>query len=186
MPLATIGLFYATNKKTRAAQESQSAEKGTDISERQEKTFDSEIRELFRLLDSNNDRSISLQDLGKAMLFFGMTPTQQEVNDAMKQLDVNGDGRIEFQEFNTFMQQEMAKISGDNFTQKVEMIRSAFRTFDKDGNGFIDAKELRVAMQKLGETLSDQELDDMMRQADVDGDGQINYEEFVKIWCGFN
>lgn len=147
------------------------------------RSMEKEIRELFRLFDTNNDRSISTQELGKAMRFLGMSPTQQEVADAMKALDINGNGRIEFQEFFSFMQAEMAKVDDAEFTHKEEVIRSAFRTFDKDGNGFIDEKELRVAMKKLGECLSDKELEDMMRQADVDGDGKINYEEFVKIWC---
>lgn len=101
----------------------------------------------------------------------------------MKALDTNCNGRIEFQEFYVFMQAEMSKIGDADFTQKEDVIRSAFKTFDKDGNGMIDAKELRIAMKKLGECLTDQELDDMMRQADVDGDGKIDYEEFVKIWC---
>ncbi|XP_060577306.1 neo-calmodulin-like isoform X7 [Ruditapes philippinarum] len=148
-----------------------------------ERTMREEIRELFRLFDTNNDKSISAQELGKAMRFLGMSPTQQEVSDAMRTLDVNGNGRIEFQEFYAFMQQEMAKVNDENYSQREEVIRSAFRTFDKDGNGYIDAKELRVAMKKLGECLTDKELEDMMKQADVDGDGKINYEEFVKIWC---
>ncbi|XP_053382127.1 calmodulin-beta-like isoform X2 [Mercenaria mercenaria] len=151
--------------------------------ESQERTMEKEIRELFRLFDTNNDRSISAQELGKAMRFLGMSPTQQEVSYAMTTLDVNGNGRIEFQEFYSFMQAEMSKISDGDYTNKEEVIRSAFRTFDKDGNGFIEAKELRIAMKKLGESLTDKELEDMMKQADVDGDGKINYEEFVKMWC---
>lgn len=53
--------------------------------------------------------------------------------------------------------------------------------FDKDGNGFISAAELRHIMTNLGEKLTDEEVDEMIREADIDGDGQINYEEFVKV-----
>jgi hypothetical protein len=53
--------------------------------------------------------------------------------------------------------------------------------FDKDGNGFISAAELRHVMTNLGEKLTDEEVDEMIREADIDGDGQINYEEFVKM-----
>merc|ERR1712066_1220795 len=49
------------------------------------------------------------------------------------------------------------------------------------GNGFISAAELRHVMTNLGEKLTDEEVDEMIREADVDGDGQINYEEFVKM-----
>jgi EF-hand domain pair len=46
---------------------------------------------------------------------------------------------------------------------------------------FISAPELRHIMTNLGEKLSDEEVDEMIREADIDGDGQINYEEFVKM-----
>ena len=48
--------------------------------------------------------------------------------------------------------------------------------FDKDGNGYISAAELRHVMTNLGEKLTDEEVDEMIREADIDGDGQINYE----------
>ena len=51
-----------------------------------------------------------------------------------------------------------------------------FSVFDKDGNGFISAAELRHVMTNLGEKLTDEEVDEMIREADIDGDGQINYE----------
>ncbi|XP_052764541.1 calmodulin-A-like isoform X2 [Mya arenaria] len=173
----------ASNKKTNQGHGETTMDKASVCSSHDvEKSFDSEIRELFRLFDTNNDRSISVQELDKAMRFLGMSPTQQQITDAMRGLDTN-DGRIEFQEFYKFMQAEMTKMDEADFTNNEETVRSAFRTFDKDGNGYIDEKELRIAMKKLGEALTDKEMDDMMKQADVDGDGKINYEEFVKIWC---
>ena len=62
-----------------------------------------------------------------------------------------------------------------------EEIREAFRVFDKDGNGFISAAELRHVMINLGEKYTDEEVNDMIREADTDGDGQVNYEEFVTM-----
>ena len=53
--------------------------------------------------------------------------------------------------------------------------------FDKDGNGYISAAELRHVMTNLGEKLTDEEVDEMIREADIDGDGQVNYEEFVAM-----
>lgn len=61
-------------------------------------------------------------------------------------------------------------------TDSEEEIREAFRVFDKDGNGFISAAELRHVMTNLGEKLTDEEVDEMIREADIDGDGQVNYE----------
>lgn len=62
-----------------------------------------------------------------------------------------------------------------------EELREAFRIFDKEGNGFITASELRHVMMNLGEKLTEEECDEMLREADIMGDGNINYEEFVTM-----
>ena len=67
----------------------------------------------------------------------------------------------------------------DQYTE--EDIIEAFRVFDKDGNGTISAAELRHVMTNLGEKLADEEVDEMIREADVNGDGIIDYKEFTKI-----
>ena len=61
-----------------------------------------------------------------------------------------------------------------------EELVEAFRVFDRDGNGFISAAELRSVKNGLGENLTDEDVDEMIRDADIDGDGQINYEEFIE------
>ena len=66
-------------------------------------------------------------------------------------------------------------------TDSEEEIREAFKVFDRDNNGFISAAELRHVMTSIGEKLTDEEVDEMIREADIDGDGQINYEEFVRV-----
>lgn len=66
-------------------------------------------------------------------------------------------------------------------TDSEEEIREAFRVFDKDGNGFISAAELRHVMTNLGEKLTDEEVDEMIREADIDGDGQVNYEGNTRV-----
>ena len=65
-------------------------------------------------------------------------------------------------------------------TDNAELIE-AFKIFDRDGNGFISAAELRNVMTNRGGKLTDEEVDKMIREADVDGNGQINYAEFVKM-----
>jgi len=91
------------------------------------------------------------------------------------EVDQDGSGTIDFPEFLTLMSRKMLD------TDTEEEIKEAFRVFDKDGNGFISAAELRHVMTNLGEKLTDEEVDEMIREADVDGDGQINYMEFVKM-----
>ena len=57
-----------------------------------------------------------------------------------------------------------------------EDLKEAFKVFDKDNNGFISQSELRLVMVNLGEKLTDDELKEMILEADIDGDGQVNYE----------
>ncbi|KAJ8973296.1 hypothetical protein NQ317_008172 [Molorchus minor] len=69
-----------------------------------------------------------------------------------------GNGTIDFPEFLTMMARKMKD------TDSEEEIREAFRVFDKDGNGFISAAELRHVMTNLGEKLTDEEVDEMIRE----------------------
>jgi len=62
-----------------------------------------------------------------------------------------------------------------------EELLECFKVFDRDGNGVISYSELRHIMGNVWDRLPDEEFDEMCREADVDGVGQINYEEFVKM-----
>ncbi|KAI5941248.1 Calmodulin-3 [Manis javanica] len=64
-------------------------------------------------------------------------------------------------------------------TNSEEEIREALSVFDKHGNGCLGATELCHVVTNLGEKLTDQGVDDMIREADMDGDDQVNYEEFL-------
>mmetsp|Transcript_42459 Transcript_42459/g.100983 ORF Transcript_42459/g.100983 Transcript_42459/m.100983 type:complete len:80 (+) Transcript_42459:30-269(+) len=65
-------------------------------------------------------------------------------------------------------------------------IREAFQTFDRDGNGFIGASDLHNTYLAINENLTDDEVDELIRLVDHDGDGQVSYEEFRKMVLDFN
>jgi calmodulin len=78
-------------------------------------------------------------------------------------------------EFLTMMARKMKD------TDSEEEIREAFKVFDRDNNGFISAAELRHVMTSIGEKLTDDEVDEMIREADQDGDGRIDCECFHAV-----
>mmetsp|Transcript_47833 Transcript_47833/g.95504 ORF Transcript_47833/g.95504 Transcript_47833/m.95504 type:complete len:157 (-) Transcript_47833:189-659(-) len=130
-------------------------------------------KEAFLIFGKNGDDTIATSELGTVMRSLGANPTQAEVKDLIKEADAGGSGTIDFDEFCKVMARQKADSEAD--------LVEAFRMFDKDGSGFISAAEARQVMTNLGENLPEEEIDEMIREIDPEGEGQINYANFVKI-----
>jgi Ca2+-binding EF-hand superfamily protein len=90
-------------------------------------------------------------------------------------LDKDGSGEIEFEEFLGMMSSQMS----EHVTK--EEIRSIFILFDSEKTNTINIKNLKKIARDLGETCEDEELLDMIRKADSDGDGQVTFEDFYNV-----
>lgn len=88
---------------------------------------------------------------------------------------MKGSGTVEFNEFAIWMS---IKMSPDDRTLELE---STFKIFDENGDHFITASELKNVMKRLGQTVSDDEVDLMILEADSDGDKKVNFKEFVQL-----
>merc|ERR1711985_32622 len=119
-----------------------------------------EFKEAFALFDKDGDGTITTKELGIVMRSLGQNPTEAELHDMINEVDADGNGTIDFAEFLSLMSRKVKDADSE------EELMEAFKVFDKDGNGFISSVELRH---------------EMTREADVDGDGQVNYDEFVKM-----
>ena len=69
----------------------------------------------------------------------------------------------------------------ENIVNSGNEIRQQFDFFDKDGSGKVSKSELKKALKELNEKISKTELKRMIKEADVDGDGEIDFDEFSKI-----
>uniref|UniRef100_A0A8C2V4R1 EF-hand domain-containing protein n=1 Tax=Chinchilla lanigera TaxID=34839 RepID=A0A8C2V4R1_CHILA len=134
-----------------------------------------EFKEAFSLFAKDGDGTITTKELGTVMRSLGQNPAEAELQDAINEVDADDNGTIDFPEFLTMMARKMKD------TDSKEEIREAFLVFDKEGNGYISVAELSQVMTNLGEKLTDEEADEMIREADTDGERQVNHEEFIQM-----
>ncbi|KAL9125382.1 MAG: hypothetical protein Q9217_005405 [Psora testacea] len=127
-----------------------------------------DLRAAFALFDDNGDGEITAAELGSVMRSLGLKPSDTELQDLMNEIDVDRSGTISFEEFSTIMAQKVKQSDSD------AELKAAFEVFDKDGNGTISAEELRNLMKSIGEDLTDQDIEEMVKEADKDGDGNID------------
>jgi len=148
-----------------------------------------ELQRAFTVFDRDGSGEITGDELGEVMKSLGHYPDEAELADMVKRIDSSGDGLIDFPEFLRMMMKQMNgadDIADDpqdpeepqaEYTE--EELRTAFKAFDRDGKGFIDIEGLALVMELMGEEMEDGELEQMMTDADTEGNGFISYEEFI-------
>ena len=109
------------------------------------------------------------------MQSLGFDAKNQTIFQMISDLDRNKSGDIDFEEFLDMMTARMS----DKDTR--EDINKVFRLFDDDGTGSISLKNLRRVARELGETMTDEELQEMVDRADSNGDSLVSADDFYNI-----
>lgn len=135
----------------------------------------SEFKETFSLFDKDGDGFITTMELGTTMRALGQNPTEAELSELVKELMAKGSSIIDFPEFLTLMARKMRDTEGES------AIKNAFNVFDTTGSGFISAKDLKYVLTNIGEILSDADIDELFRDAEVDPSEPVSYDDFVKM-----
>lgn len=134
-----------------------------------------DIKEAFDLFDPDGTGKIATKDLKVAMRALGFEPKKEELKKLIADVDPDNLGKLSLEEFLNIMSMKMLEKD-----PKEEVLR-AFRLFDDDETGKISFKNLKRVARELGENLTDEELQEMIDEADRDGDGEISQEEFMRI-----
>ena len=134
-----------------------------------------EIKEAFDLFDTDGSGSIDPKELRAAMQSLGFEAKNQTIYQMITDLDKNKSGNIDFEEFLDMMTARMS----DKDTR--EDINKVFRLFDDDTSGSITIRNLRRVARELGETMTDEELQEMVERADSNGDGAVSMDDFYNI-----
>lgn len=130
------------------------------------------LKEMFKMIDTDNSGQITLEELKTGMEKVGANLKDSELAKLMQAADIDNSGTIDYKEF-------VAAMLHLNKIQKEDHLFAAFSYFDKDGSGYITQDELQQACEQFG--LEDGHLEDIIREVDQDNDGRIDYSEFVAM-----
>ncbi|KAI3431898.1 uncharacterized protein J3R85_007767 [Psidium guajava] len=130
------------------------------------------LKELFKMIDTDDSGSITFEELKDGLKRVGSNLMESEIRDLMDAADIDNSGTIDYGEF-------LAATLHLNKMEREENLVAAFSYFDKDGSGYITTDELQQACKEFG--LGDVHLDDIIKEIDQDNDGRIDYGEFTAM-----
>ena len=131
----------------------------------------SEIQDMFKRVDKNNDGIISLDELRTVLeTIFKHLPSHR-IDKMLTDADRDKDGQISYEEFYRVLKRKSKK----------NKLLKAFKTFDTNGDGKISLEELMEVLKHTGGELPEQQLKEMINDVDKDGDGYLNYSEFLNV-----
>lgn len=134
-----------------------------------------EVKEAFQLFDTEQKGSIDVKELKAAFRALGFQVKKAEIRQMMTDIDKLDAAVVLYDEF-----VEMVTPKMQSRDTREEIIK-VFKLFDDDQTNTISFKNLQRVARELGENLTDEELQEMVDEADRDGDGVINEEEFYRV-----
>ncbi|XP_043933826.1 calmodulin-like protein 4 isoform X1 [Protopterus annectens] len=134
-----------------------------------------EFKECFSLYDNKQKGKILAKDLITVMRCLGTSPTPGEVEKHLQHHKIDRNGELDFSTFLTIIHNQMKQED-----PKKEILEAMLMT-DKQKRGFIMASELRAKLTKLGEKLTDAEVDELLKEANITPNGIVKYEEFIRM-----
>lgn len=134
-----------------------------------------ELREAFNLFDTEHSGTIDARELKAALRALGFEVKKEDVRRMLADIGKDPSQPIDFNDFCEMMR---GRMPDKNSRAEIDKV---FALFDEDETGKISFRNLKRIAQELGESLTDEELQEMIEEADRDGDGLINPDEFYRV-----
>lgn len=139
------------------------------------------LRKAFDMFDKDKKGVIHTNMVSTILRTMGQTFEERDLKDIIEEIDTDGSGELEFDEFLTLA----ARFLVEEDTEAMqEELREAFRLYDKEGNGYINVSDLREILRALEDNMSEDELDEMIAEIDTDGSGTVDFDEFMEVMTG--
>jgi len=138
----------------------------------------SEFKAAFDIFDTDGGGDISTAELGTVMKMLGQNPSREELDEIIEEVDEDGSGSIDFEEFLVMM---VRLLKEDQAGKSEEELAECFRVFDKNGDGMIDRDEFAEILRSTGEAITDEEIDELLKDGDKNADGALDFDEFLKM-----
>ncbi|KAL1283929.1 Calmodulin [Trichinella pseudospiralis] len=149
--------------------------KSADRFHRCEETL-AQCEEAFRGLDANGDGVVTAEDFSIKMLRLGIPHSVDELLHAVREIAGDGTEEVDFDALFPLM---TCEVESDE--ERMEL-KETFKIFDRDGDGYITAEELKNVLEDLGDPVSDEEVLAILTSTDNDKDGLISFEDFQAVW----
>jgi len=140
------------------------------------------FRKYFTMFDKEKKGYIHTSQIGQILRTMGQAFQDRDLKQLIKEFDADGSGEIEFEEFAGLVARFV--LQEDDSGALEEELREAFRLYDKEGNGYINVKDLREILRQLDDNISEDELDEMIADIDTDGSGTVDFDEFMEMMSG--
>ena len=133
-----------------------------------------EYKKVFESYSKGQEGNVNKQELANIFKAINIDASDEEIKEIIKKMDLEDKKEINYDEFLTIINQREKDVDEE------EEVLKAFKVFDKDGNGLININELKDIMLSMGNNWSENEINEMFAEADIDMDGYLNYEDFVR------
>ncbi|CAG9464081.1 unnamed protein product [Pedinophyceae sp. YPF-701] len=133
------------------------------------------LENMFKAIDTDNSGTITIDELRSAMQKGHYKITEDDIKFLMEAADVDGNGEIDYKEF-------IAATIHNSKLEKDELIFKAFKAFDKNGDGVLSISEITEALKDMN--VDDAEVRRIIKEVDKDGNGEVDYEEFLVMMRG--